>query len=53
MRGTGPDLPGVSVHDPSPSLPVAALLCGVGLQAAALPALRAARVDPALTLREE
>jgi predicted permease len=44
---------GVKAHDPLTFLGVAAMLAGVALLASWLPARRAARVDPAITLRAE
>ncbi len=44
---------GVRPFDPRTLLASAVLLALVGFSAAALPALRAARVDPAITLRDE
>jgi putative ABC transport system permease protein len=44
---------GVSAHDATAPSVAAALLCAAGLFACALPARRAARVDPAIALREE
>ncbi|MDY7228207.1 ABC transporter permease [Hyalangium rubrum] len=44
---------GIQAHDPLTFLGVAALLTGVALVASWLPARRAARVDPAITLRAE
>ena len=46
-------LVGVSSRDPATLTAVAALLLTVALLAALVPARRAARVDPAETLREE
>ena len=44
---------GVSRLDPVTYLGVVALLAGVAMVACAVPAWRAARVDPAVTLRNE
>jgi predicted permease len=44
---------GIQAHDPLTFVAVAALLVGVALVASWLPARRAARVDPAVTLRAE
>ena len=44
---------GVSRLDPATYLGVVALLAGVAMTACAVPAWRAARVDPASTLRSE
>ena len=44
---------GVRASDPATFAAVAALLCAVALAASLLPALRAARIDPVQTLREE
>ncbi len=46
-------LVGLGSMDPLTCLGVAALLCAVALLACLAPALRAARVDPAITLRSE
>jgi predicted permease len=43
----------VTAADPSTLVAVAALLSGVGLLASAIPALRAMRVDPGVTLKYE
>ena len=43
---------GVPPHDPLTLVGVAALMCSVGLGACAVPALRAARVDPARAIHE-
>jgi ABC-type antimicrobial peptide transport system permease subunit len=42
---------GVAPHDPATFLGVAALMGLIGLGACWIPALRAARVDPAITMR--
>ena len=44
---------GVAPHDPVTLGVVALLLAAVGLAACGVPALRAARVDPAVALRSE
>jgi ABC-type antimicrobial peptide transport system permease subunit len=44
---------GVSSHDPRVLMSAAAALIAVGVAAALVPALRAARTDPALVLREQ
>jgi ABC-type lipoprotein release transport system permease subunit len=44
---------GVSVDDPFTLVSVVPVLCGVTLIACAIPARRAARVDPAIALRSE
>jgi putative ABC transport system permease protein len=44
---------GVRASDPGTYVAVAALLCAVALGASLLPAMRAARIDPIRTLREE
>jgi macrolide transport system ATP-binding/permease protein len=47
------ELWGVGVYDVPTMVSVIAVLCAVALLAAAAPALRIARIDPAKTLREE
>jgi putative ABC transport system permease protein len=44
---------GVRASDPATFAAVAALLCTVALAASLLPAMRAARIDPVKTLRDE
>ena len=44
---------GVKPNDPATIIAVAALLAGVALVAALIPARRAARVDPMIALRAE
>jgi len=44
---------GVSQHDPGTFSMVALLMLGVGIVATLLPAYRATRVDPIVTLRAE
>ena len=44
---------GVSSHDPTALVAAAVSLAAVGALAALIPALRAARTDPALVLREQ
>jgi predicted permease len=44
---------GVRASDPATYAAVAALLCAVALAASLLPAMRAARIDPVRTLRDE
>jgi putative ABC transport system permease protein len=44
---------GVSVFDPATILAVSALLAGVAMLACVIPALRATRVSPIVTLRDE
>jgi len=51
-RFVGPLLPGLAPRDPSTLLGAVVVLVAVGLAAAALPATRAARIDPAAVLRE-
>jgi putative ABC transport system permease protein len=43
----------ISPHDPLTFAGTAALLCGVALLAALVPALRASRLDPSIALRQE
>jgi predicted permease len=43
----------VSPHDPTTYVTVVAVLAGTALVAAGIPALRAARIDPAVALREQ
>ncbi len=43
----------VSPHDPATYLTVVAVLAGTALVAAGIPALRAARIDPAVALRDQ
>jgi ABC-type antimicrobial peptide transport system permease subunit len=43
----------VGPHDPAAILSAAALLLAVAVGASALPALRAARIDPVLALRHD
>jgi predicted permease len=50
MRGL---LFGVEPHDPATLLAVAAMMAAVGIAACWIPALRAARIDPAVALRSE
>jgi ABC-type antimicrobial peptide transport system permease subunit len=52
-RVLGSLLFGVSPSDPLTAALATAVMVGVGIVAAALPALRAARVDPVVTLRSE
>jgi predicted permease len=52
-RLMGSVLHGVSTHDPLTFVAVSVLLLGVALLACLLPARRAMRVDPAVTLRAE
>jgi len=52
-RSAGALLFGVDARDATVYGSAAAVLAGVALAAAAIPALRAARVDPAMTLHEE
>jgi putative ABC transport system permease protein len=44
---------GIPVHDPLTFVAVAATLVGVALLASLLPAMRAARVDPIVALRQD
>ena len=44
---------GVKAHDPATYIGMAFLMCATASVACAIPALRAARVDPLLALREE
>jgi len=48
MRGL---LFGVAPHDPATFIAVAATMAGIGTLACWIPALRAARIDPAITMR--
>jgi ABC-type antimicrobial peptide transport system permease subunit len=48
MRGL---LFGVAPHDPSTFIGVAVMMAAIGLVACWIPALRAARIDPAITMR--
>lgn len=52
-RFVAPLLYGVSAHDPVILVAVAAVLLGISIAASAIPALRAARVDPNIALRVE
>ena len=42
---------GITPHDPSTFFGVAVLMAAIGIGACWIPALRAARVDPAITMR--
>jgi ABC-type antimicrobial peptide transport system permease subunit len=42
---------GVAAHDPATLIGVALAMAAIGLVACWIPALRAARVDPAITMR--
>jgi ABC-type antimicrobial peptide transport system permease subunit len=44
---------GVAPRDPLTLAAVTALMCAVGLAACAVPAVRAARVDPLVAIRKE
>jgi putative ABC transport system permease protein len=52
-RYVAPLLYGVQTRSPAPLAAAAATLAGVGLLSAWLPARHAARVDPAIVLREQ
>jgi ABC-type antimicrobial peptide transport system permease subunit len=52
-RGVGSLLYGLSPNDPLTLVVAASVLLGAGLAAAAVPAKRAAGIDPAVTLRAE
>jgi predicted permease len=42
---------GVAPHDPTTFIAVAVMMAGIGIAACWIPALRAARIDPAITMR--
>jgi ABC-type antimicrobial peptide transport system permease subunit len=42
---------GIAAHDPSTFFGVAVLMAAIGVGACWIPALRAARIDPAITMR--
>jgi ABC-type antimicrobial peptide transport system permease subunit len=42
---------GVAPHDPLTFIAVIALMAGIGVVACWIPAVRAARIDPAITMR--
>jgi ABC-type antimicrobial peptide transport system permease subunit len=42
---------GVAPHDPITFVGVAAMMAAIGIGACWIPALRAARIDPAITMR--
>jgi ABC-type antimicrobial peptide transport system permease subunit len=44
---------GVAPHDPATFIGVAALMAAIGVGACWIPALRAARIDPAISMRAE
>ncbi len=44
---------GVAPHDPATFIGVAVLMAGIGITACWIPALRAARIDPAITMRAQ
>jgi ABC-type lipoprotein release transport system permease subunit len=44
---------GVAPHDPATFAGVAALMAAIGIAACWIPAARAARIDPAVTMRAE
>ncbi len=44
---------GVAPHDPVTFAGVAALMAAIGVAACWIPAVRAARIDPAITMRAE
>jgi ABC-type antimicrobial peptide transport system permease subunit len=48
MRGL---LFGVAPHDPVTMIGVAAMMAAIGIAACWIPALRAARIDPVITMR--
>jgi putative ABC transport system permease protein len=53
MRLVASQVWGVSTHDPVTLVSVVAILVGIGLLACFIPALRATRVDPLISLRYE
>ena len=44
---------GVAPHDPSTFIGVTVMMAAIGLVACWIPALRAARIDPAIAIRAE
>jgi ABC-type antimicrobial peptide transport system permease subunit len=42
---------GVAPHDPTTFIAVAVMMAAIGIAACWIPALRAARIDPAITMR--
>jgi ABC-type antimicrobial peptide transport system permease subunit len=44
---------GVAPHDPATFIGVAVAMAAIGLAACWIPALRAARIDPAITMRAQ
>ena len=53
VRDAGAFVAKVTATDPMVFLPTTSVLLAVGMLAAAIPALRASRIDPIATLRQE